>query len=154
MWPRPIGMSRSRVCLEAQHRGLIVNRSYDNEDEDGSGGVQEEHTQVHCGHHLEATELWRTHSALHTHRHALLKRQRLRRPRNSAMKYVLWEWRSQEVHGLQTCECWESVRPHIIFVFFLFFFLSKWYRSWKLNKVSSVTHNILHYSETAVILEY
>lgn len=61
------------------------------------------------------------------------------------MKYVLWEWRSQEARGLQTCECWESVRPQIIFVFFLFFFLSKWYRSWKLNKVSSVTHNILHY---------
>lgn len=35
----------------------------------------------------------------------------------------------------------------IIFVFFLFFFLSKWYRSWKLNKVSSVTYNILHSSE-------
>lgn len=46
-----------RVCLEAQDQGLIINRSYDNEDDDGGDSQQEEHTESHCGHQLEATEL-------------------------------------------------------------------------------------------------
>lgn len=79
------------MCLEAQDRGLIVNGSYDNEDDDGGGGLQEEHTEVHCGRQLETTKLRRTYSPLYTHRHTLLKRQRLWHPRKSVMKYVLWE---------------------------------------------------------------
>lgn len=49
----PVGGCAQRFRI----KGLVINRSYDNEDGDGGGSLQEQHTEIHSGHQLETTEL-------------------------------------------------------------------------------------------------